>query len=288
MACALSRGEQDLPGGLIHRTRYWLVEHCVGPLGLGTLIVKPERHVTSVADLSADEAAELGPLLRRASAVAGTLVPAEQVYNCLWSHAGGRPVHVHYVVQPVTKEQMAAEAAHGPNLQVAMFSHGTAPDPAEVDRVCRAARLLFTEGSGSGTACLDLVTIVVERYDPAIEFFVERLGFVLAEDAPSSTGDGRPKRWVVVRPPGGGTGILLAQADGEDQASVVGGQVAGRVGFFVRVEDFDEAFERMTSRGVQFVDEPRTERYGRVAVFLDVAGNRWDLLGPEAVGRTAD
>jgi len=79
---------------------------------------------------------------------------------------------------------------------------------------------------------LELVTLIVESYDPAIEFFVDKLGFALVEDSPSSTNDGRPKRWVVVRPPGGQTGILLAQADGEDQASIVGGQVASRVGFF--------------------------------------------------------
>lgn len=145
MACELSRGERDLPGGLIYRTRSWLVEHCVGPLGLGTLILKPERHVTSVADLSEDEAAELGPLLRRTSYVARTLVEAEQVYNCLWSHSGGVPVHIHYVVQPVTKEQMTEFGTHGPSLQVAMFSVGKAPDPAEVDRVCTMARLRFPD-----------------------------------------------------------------------------------------------------------------------------------------------
>jgi catechol 2,3-dioxygenase-like lactoylglutathione lyase family enzyme len=127
---------------------------------------------------------------------------------------------------------------------------------------------------------LELVTIVVEQYDPAIEFFVERLGFTLVEDSPSLTNDGRPKRWVVVRPPGAQTGILLAQADGDDQAAIVGGQVAGRVGFFLHVDDFDEAYDRMVSRGVEFVTLPRAETYGRVAVFLDIAGNRWDLLGP--------
>jgi catechol 2,3-dioxygenase-like lactoylglutathione lyase family enzyme len=129
-------------------------------------------------------------------------------------------------------------------------------------------------------ARLDLVTLVVESYDPAIEFFVEKLGFELVEDSPAVTDDGHPKRWVVVRPPGGQTGIVLAQADGVDQASVIGGQVAGRVGFFLRVDDFDEAQSRMTSAGVEFVTPPRTEPYGKVAVFLDVAGNRWDLIGP--------
>jgi catechol 2,3-dioxygenase-like lactoylglutathione lyase family enzyme len=128
-------------------------------------------------------------------------------------------------------------------------------------------------------ASLEQITLVVESYDPAIAFFVEKLGFDLVEDSPSVSNDGRPKRWVIVRPPGGQTGLLLAQADGEDQASVIGGQVAGRVGFFLRVDDFDQAFERMASNGVEFVSPPRTEPYGTVAVFLDIAGNRWDLLG---------
>jgi catechol 2,3-dioxygenase-like lactoylglutathione lyase family enzyme len=136
------------------------------------------------------------------------------------------------------------------------------------------------------SAHLSLVTIVVEDYDSAIEFFVGALGFELVEDSPALTNDGRPKRWVVVRPPGAETGILLARADGERQAAAVGDQVAGRVGFFLRVDenddhdDFDAAYRRMTAAGVEFVRPPRTEPYGRVAVFLDIAGNRWDLLGP--------
>lgn len=127
---------------------------------------------------------------------------------------------------------------------------------------------------------LDKITIVVDDYDRAIGFFTGVLGFELAEDSPSLTNDGRPKRWVVVRPPGGGTGILLARADGERQAAAVGNQAGGRVGFFLRVDDFDAACERMTAAGVEFLTAPRTEAYGRVAVFLDIAGNRWDLLGP--------
>lgn len=123
-------------------------------------------------------------------------------------------------------------------------------------------------------------TVVVDEYDPAIEFFVDVLGFELAEDEPSLTNAGRPKRWVVVRPPGAETAILLARADGEAQAAVVGNQVAGRVGFFLRVDDFDAAVDRMTAAGVTFLTPPRTEPYGRVTVFLDIAGNRWDLLGP--------
>ncbi len=132
-----------------------------------------------------------------------------------------------------------------------------------------------------GAVHLDLVAIVVSEYDPAIDFFVGALGFELVEDSPAlTTSGGRPKRWVVVRPPGAATGLLLAQADGEHQAAAVGNQVAGRVGFFLRVEDFGAAYARMTAAGVEFVSPPRTEPYGRVAVFLDIAGNRWDLLGP--------
>jgi|SRR5580692_465901 catechol 2,3-dioxygenase-like lactoylglutathione lyase family enzyme len=128
---------------------------------------------------------------------------------------------------------------------------------------------------------LDLITIVVDDYDRAIGFFTGILGFDLVEDSPSLTNDGRPKRWVVVRPPGAGTGILLARADGQPQAAVVGNQVAGRVGFFLRVDDFDGAYARMTAAGVEFLGSPRTEPYGRVVVFRDIAGNRWDLLGDQ-------
>ena len=127
-------------------------------------------------------------------------------------------------------------------------------------------------------AFLQLTALVVTDYDAAIAFFVEALGFELVEDSPARTNDGRVKRWVVVRPPGAQTGILLAQADGEAQRAAVGNQFAGRVGFFLQVEDFDAARRRMTAAGVRFVTSERTEPYGRVAVFLDVAGNRWDLL----------
>jgi catechol 2,3-dioxygenase-like lactoylglutathione lyase family enzyme len=131
---------------------------------------------------------------------------------------------------------------------------------------------------------LGLAAIVVEEYDPAIAFFVDVLGFELAEDSPSLTNDGRPKRWVVVRPPGAATGLLLARADGPDQEAVVGRQVAGRVGFFLNVDDFDAAYQRMTAAGVRFAGPPRDEPYGRVVVFTDIAGNKWDLIGPADAG----
>jgi len=129
-------------------------------------------------------------------------------------------------------------------------------------------------------AHLHLVTIIVDEYDAAIDFFVDVLGFELVDDSASLTNDGRPKRWVVVRPPGAETGILLARADGPDQERVVGDQVAGRVAFFLRVDDFQAAYERLLAAGVQFVRPPRDEDYGQIAVFTDIAGNRWDLLGP--------
>jgi catechol 2,3-dioxygenase-like lactoylglutathione lyase family enzyme len=107
---------------------------------------------------------------------------------------------------------------------------------------------------------LEQLALIVDDYDEAIRFFVDVLGFELVEDTPSLTNDGRPKRWVVVRPPGGTTALLLARADGERQGRAVG--------------------DRMRRAGVEFVTAPRREPYGQVAVFVDVAGNRWDLLGP--------
>ena len=126
---------------------------------------------------------------------------------------------------------------------------------------------------------LELVALVVRDYDRAVRFFVDVLQFELVEDTPSQTNDGRPKRWVVIRPSGGQTGILLARADGHEQAGIVGQQFAGRVGMFLRVDDFDTTYQRMIAAGVRFVSSPRDEAYGRIAVFLDLEGNRWDLLG---------
>ena len=127
---------------------------------------------------------------------------------------------------------------------------------------------------------LELVSLIVRAYEPAIAFFTQVLGFELVEDVPATTNDGRPKRWVVVRPPGAQTGILLARADGPRQEQAVGGQMAGRVGFFLRVDDFEVHYARMVAAGVVFRSAPRDEPYGRVAVFQDLEGNPWDLLGP--------
>ena len=128
---------------------------------------------------------------------------------------------------------------------------------------------------------VDLVTILVEDQDVAIDFFVGVLGFELAADDPATTNDGRPKRWVVVRPPGAQTGLLLAVADGDEQVAAVGHHAGGRVGLFLRVDDFGSMLQRMEAAGVQFLGSRRAEPYGEVVVFVDVAGNKWDLLGPD-------
>jgi catechol 2,3-dioxygenase-like lactoylglutathione lyase family enzyme len=129
---------------------------------------------------------------------------------------------------------------------------------------------------------IDLTTFVVHDYDAAIAFFTEVLGFVVTEDEPSLTNDGRPKRWVVVRPPGGGAGFLLGRADGAEQELAVGNQTGGRVAFFLRVDDFEASYDRLVEHGVELVGEQRVETYGRLQVFRDLYGNKWDLLGPPA------
>ncbi|GGT18486.1 VOC family protein [Streptomyces purpureus] len=123
-----------------------------------------------------------------------------------------------------------------------------------------------------------LVTLVVRDYDEAIAFYTDSLGFTLVED--TDRGDG--SRWVVVRPPGatGGTDLLLARAKDDRQAAAVGAQTGGRVGFFLHTHDFAADHARMLAAGVRFLEEPRHEPYGSVAVFEDLYGNRWDLLQP--------
>jgi catechol 2,3-dioxygenase-like lactoylglutathione lyase family enzyme len=127
-------------------------------------------------------------------------------------------------------------------------------------------------------AHLGLVTVVVLDYDQAISFYVNSLGFELVED--TLMDDGR--RWVVVTPRGAlETRILLACASTETQRQRVGNQTAGRVCLFLHTDDFDSDYTRMRAAGVNFLEEPRPESYGTVAVFEDLYGNRWDLLQPK-------
>jgi catechol 2,3-dioxygenase-like lactoylglutathione lyase family enzyme len=125
------------------------------------------------------------------------------------------------------------------------------------------------------------VTLVVAEYDEAIAFYVERLGFELLEDTPLGEG----KRWVLVAPPGGaGARLLLARAEGDEQRAAIGRQAGGRVGFFLETDDLARDRARMLAAGVRFLEAPRSERYGAVAVFEDLYGNRWDLLEPRSPG----
>jgi catechol 2,3-dioxygenase-like lactoylglutathione lyase family enzyme len=127
---------------------------------------------------------------------------------------------------------------------------------------------------------LSLVSLVVRDCDEAIAWYTAVLGFELVEDSPLETNAGKPKRWVVIRPVGGETGILLAQADGTTQLAAVGNQTADRVGFFLRVDDFAGCYARLQTAGVFLESPPRQMPYGTVAVFEDLYGNKWDLLGP--------
>lgn len=123
------------------------------------------------------------------------------------------------------------------------------------------------------------VTFLVRDYDEAVAYFTGALGFSLLEDTPLGGG----KRWLRVAPPGGtGCALLLARATGPDQAAAIGRQAGGRVFLFLETADFDADHAALRSRGVRFLEEPRVESYGKVAVFADLYGNKWDLLEPRA------
>ena len=124
---------------------------------------------------------------------------------------------------------------------------------------------------------IGLVTLVVGDYDEAISYFTQKLGFALLQDTPRGAG----KRWVVVAPQGAcGSGLLLAQAADERQRQAVGWQAGGQVFLFLYTDDFQRDHAAFRARGVVFVEEPRLEPYGTVAVFTDLYGNRWDLIEP--------
>jgi catechol 2,3-dioxygenase-like lactoylglutathione lyase family enzyme len=126
------------------------------------------------------------------------------------------------------------------------------------------------------TQSITTIALVVADYDEAITFYRDRLGFALIAD----TALGEGKRWVLVAPTGGGARLLLAKADGTEQAARVGNQTGGRVGFFLQTDDFARDFALYSERGVKFLEAPRHEAYGSVAVFEDLYGNKWDLIQP--------
>ena len=124
---------------------------------------------------------------------------------------------------------------------------------------------------------ISLTTIVVRDYDEAIDFYVEKLRFEVRSDERLSPA----KRWVIVAPSGGDqAGLLLARAVGDEQTSAIGNKAGGRVFLFLQTDDFDRDHAAYRARGVHFVEEPRLEPYGKVAVFQDLYGNRWDLVEP--------
>lgn len=128
LGCAFAIGEETPPGGVLVRTDSWMVNHCVGSLGVGTLVIAPTRHVTRVSALTEPEVEELGRLIRRCSQIVEALVTAEQTYVCLWSHGPDGPKHLHWVVQPVTKELVEAYAGkRSEELQSAMFEANEHP-----------------------------------------------------------------------------------------------------------------------------------------------------------------
>lgn len=127
------------------------------------------------------------------------------------------------------------------------------------------------------TQTIATMTLVVADYDEAIAFYTGKLGFALHAD----THMGQGKRWVVVGPAGAGARLLLAQADGEAQRAAIGNQTGGRVMGFLQTQDFGSDFAAMTGRGVRFLEAPRHEAYGSVAVFEDLYGNKWDLIEPK-------
>lgn len=129
------------------------------------------------------------------------------------------------------------------------------------------------------TSSIATIALVVAEYDEAIAFYRGRAGFTLLAD----TDMGGGKRWVVVAPPGGtGARLLLARADGPEQRKAIGNQTGGRVMLFLETDDFATDYAAMLARGVNFLEEPRHEVYGSVAVFEDLYGNKWDLIEPKS------
>ena len=143
LACDLLNGERELVGGRVFETPGWVVEHCIGPLGVGTLLLKTRRHCLHVGELHADEAAELGPLLARTARCVQELGQADQVYTCLWSHAGWTAGHIHFVVQPVRDDWRDRFTNPGPSLQSEMFLAAQPLPRAEVEAFCERSRAWF-------------------------------------------------------------------------------------------------------------------------------------------------
>ncbi|HEY6179029.1 MAG TPA: hypothetical protein VIX73_31465 [Kofleriaceae bacterium] len=144
LGCDILTGRREVPGGIVHQTTRWIVNHAVGRLNLGTLVVVPRDHVVAVADLDDDAVAELGPLLRDAAHVVETLCRPEQTYVCVWSHGKTERRHLHILVQPVTTALVAQYGGlRSEQLQVKIMTTAEPAEGAEVERFCIDARRHF-------------------------------------------------------------------------------------------------------------------------------------------------
>jgi diadenosine tetraphosphate (Ap4A) HIT family hydrolase len=144
LGCDILARRCDVPGGILHETTRWIVNHAVGRLNLGTLIVAPRDHVVAIADLDDVAAAELGPLLRLAARVVEALCRPEQTYVCVWSHGRTERRHLHILVQPVTAAIVAQYGGlRSEQLQANMMTTSDPPDPADVEQFCIVARQHF-------------------------------------------------------------------------------------------------------------------------------------------------
>ncbi|HEV8329847.1 MAG TPA: VOC family protein [Steroidobacteraceae bacterium] len=143
----------------------------------------------------------------------------------------------------------------------------------------------MTSGINVTTQRIGLVSLVVDDYDDALAFFIDKLGFSLVEDTVVPE---QSKRWLVVTPPGANESrLLLAKAANQEQQSRIGSQAGGRVFLFLYTDNFWQDYERYKTNGIVFVREPKREPYGMVAVFKDLYGNLWDLLEPSDANRSA-
>jgi len=144
LGCDLLAGRRALPGGIVHQTAGWVVNHVVGPMNLGTLVVGPKEHIVAVADLGDTAAAEFGPVLRDTARVVEELCRPEQTYLALWSHGASARKHLHIAVQPVTTAVVARYGGmRSEQLQARMLASGDEPAIADVERFCEQARELF-------------------------------------------------------------------------------------------------------------------------------------------------
>ena len=147
----------------------------------------------------------------------------------------------------------------------------------------RRSTLCAPNGDLRMTQHLAAIALVVRNYDEALDFYVGKLGFALIEDTRMSD----TKRWVLVAPAGAKEmRLLLAKADNPEQKTSIGNQSGGRVFLFLHTDDFQRDYETYRNRGVRFLEPPRHERYGTVAVFVDLYGNKWDLIQPATASGT--